>query len=436
MLVLATFRTTAPDRSDDLLARIAELHRLEGVRRLDLGGLDTEAIARFLNLRDGMPLSAAQVPAAMLRDRTGGNPFFLRELWGDLERRGGVAALRSTHKVPASIGDTLRRRLAGLTPQFRAVVETAAILGDTFDLPTLAAAGDVTGSAALAAIDAAIALGLIEAVDGHDGVYAFVHALTREAVIDGMASSRRILLHARAAETLAPYRADATVVPRLAAHYLAAHVLGFHEQALDAAGDAGRLAERSLAYEEAAIWFERAADCPSPTPRRVRRCCSMPPRTTCARATSRAPATSTSACRGCRTPSSASTPRSGCEDASWRPGLASSRAADVLTAAISERGLHDDDPRYVSALSSLGRALVFAGDSPRAGEVGDRAIAAARRLDDEGAVVTALEASLWHGVTPDVAEVQIERAAPNDCSRSVTRSGSTRRTAPTASRCS
>ncbi len=42
----------------------------------------------------GVSPAAARAPAAILRDRTGGNPFFLRELWLDLERRGGVAALR------------------------------------------------------------------------------------------------------------------------------------------------------------------------------------------------------------------------------------------------------------------------------------------------------------------------------------------------------
>ncbi|OBK45231.1 hypothetical protein A5655_12325 [Mycobacterium sp. 1081908.1] len=48
MLVVATFRSTEPDRSDELTTRLAELHRFDGVRRLDLAGLDTEAIAEFV----------------------------------------------------------------------------------------------------------------------------------------------------------------------------------------------------------------------------------------------------------------------------------------------------------------------------------------------------------------------------------------------------
>ena len=86
-LVVATFRTTAPDRSDELSARLADLHRLDGVRRLDLAGLDTEAIAEFVCEHAGVSSAAARASAAILRDRTGGNPFFLRETWLDLERQ-------------------------------------------------------------------------------------------------------------------------------------------------------------------------------------------------------------------------------------------------------------------------------------------------------------------------------------------------------------
>ena len=78
-----------------------------------------------------------------MRDRTGGNPFFLRELWADLERRGGVSALRGAQRVPGSIGDTLAARLAGLGEEVRRLIELAAVLGDSFDLATLVAASEI-----------------------------------------------------------------------------------------------------------------------------------------------------------------------------------------------------------------------------------------------------------------------------------------------------
>ena len=133
-LVLGTFRTTAPDRSDELSARLADLHRLDGVRRLDLAGLDTDAIAEFVSERAGVSPAAARAPAAILRDRTGGNPFFLRETWLDLERHGSSppCAARSASRPPS--GDTVAARLAGLGPAVRETVDLAAVIGDSVDL--------------------------------------------------------------------------------------------------------------------------------------------------------------------------------------------------------------------------------------------------------------------------------------------------------------
>lgn len=410
MLVLATFRTTLPDRSEDLLVRVADLHRLEGVRRLDLEGLDTDAIARFLHLRAGMPLRAARPPAAMLRDRTGGNPFFLRELWVDLERRGGTDALRSPDRVPATIGDTLHQRLSALSEPVRSVIETAAVLGDTFDLATLAVAAEADPATSVAALDAAEAVGLVHVVDPRAGTYEFVHALTRQAVVEGLGSTRRVSLHARAAEALAPRRADPAVLPRVANHYLEAAVLGYHRQALSAAQDAGRLAERSLAYEEAATWFERAGGLPGSEPG------------TCAdallaAATNHVRAGDFARARdifqhltGSDDPLVRLAAATGFEDASWRPGLTDARASDLLAAAIADCGLDDDDPRYVRAASSLGRALMFAGEAAHAAEVGETAVEAARRHGDERTLLGALEACLWHGLAPEAAEPQLERA--------------------------
>ena len=165
MVVLVTLRTTLPDRSDELAMRVAELHRLEGVRRLDLGGLDTQAVVEYLVLHGGLTERDAREPAVLLRDRTGGNPFFLRELWADLQRRGGVSALRSSQRVPASISDSLQERIARLEERLRPVLEQAAVLGDEFELATLVAASKTDPAATMDFIDAAVALGLVEAME-------------------------------------------------------------------------------------------------------------------------------------------------------------------------------------------------------------------------------------------------------------------------------
>ena len=82
--MLCTHRTTAPDRSDELTYAIADLYRLDGVRRLDLAGLSVEEVAQYLVAEGGLSARRAREYATVLRDQTGGNPFFLRELWRDL----------------------------------------------------------------------------------------------------------------------------------------------------------------------------------------------------------------------------------------------------------------------------------------------------------------------------------------------------------------
>ena len=91
ILILATHRTSAPDRSRSLGEVIAGLHRLDGVRRLDLAPLTTDDIADYLACQLPGPGRQVRRAAALLREQTGGNPFFLRELWRDLAGRGGLA---------------------------------------------------------------------------------------------------------------------------------------------------------------------------------------------------------------------------------------------------------------------------------------------------------------------------------------------------------
>ena len=410
MLVVATFRTTEPDRSDELATRLAELHRFDGVRRLDLAGLDTEAIAEFVRRTQQLAPASARTAAALLRDKTGGNPFFLTELVNDLEARGGLALLGAQQTVPASIGDAIDRRLRGLGTGVRGVIEQAAVLGETFDLPALIAASEADLPATLAAVDSAEGVGLIRPVRDSDGEFSFVHALTREAVVGGMTASRLRIMHARAAEALEG-RADPSVVPRLANHYLRAHVLGYHEQALRYAHQAARMAEQSLAYEDAARWFERAASLPELS------------RTDRARLDLDAAANHVRAGDFARSraiyerisamddPLIRLAAAVGYEEANWRRGQSDSTAADLLAAALESCGLDTDDPRYVQALGSFGRALAFAGEARRAREVGNNAIDRARAADDPAVLMHTLKASLWHGLTPELCQIQAERAA-------------------------
>ncbi len=301
--------------------------------------------------------------------------------------------------------------MSGIGDEVRDVVEMAAVLGDTFDLTTLLSASETDRTQTMAFVDAATAVGLIDATEPHGGTYAFVHALTREAVVDRMSESRRTALHARAAEAIERQPSNPALVPRLAHHYLAAQVLGYHDQALRRCREAGELAERALAFEDAAVWFERAASLHGCDP---------------AVRTEMLLAAGADYVRACHFPhareiyerlavtadgSARLAAAMGFEDASWRPGVIGPRAADVLASAIEACGLVEDDPYVVRAMGSLGRALAFAGEMASARRVGSRAIELARRVGDDVTLMHALTTSLWHGATPDRAELQLDRVA-------------------------
>lgn len=412
MLVVGGFRTTSLDRSDDLTLAIADLYRLAGVRRLDLAGLDTDEIAEYLRITSGVGTTDARGAAPLLRDQTGGNPFFLRELWRELLQRGGLPALRAGRvPAPRSVGDTLERRLASLPAVSRDVLEAAAVLGDPFDVSTLAATSSVDATQVLAALDAADAMSLVgpSAEDAH--AFTFLHALSRQAVLDRLSPSRRVELHARAAGALQPRAAEPEVVPHLAHHYLRCHVLGFEEEGVREGTRAAHLAERSLAFEEAAAWFERAAAIPGvAADERTRLLLAAGSNQVRAGQFERARTTYDQL-------ASSGDPRTrlaaamGYEDASWRPGRIGARSADLLMEAMEATALPVDDPHYIAALASLGRALTFAGEAARAERVGARAIELAEEHGDEALRSHARLTSLWHGLQPDRAHTQLARAA-------------------------
>ncbi len=361
LLVVGAQRTTAPDRSPQLGRTVAQLYRLDGVRRLDLPGLDTEDITDYL-LGTGGDLTAgrARVAAAILRDQTGGNPFFLRELWRDLDARGGVAALRSaTFSPPESVRDTLAARLDRLEAPHRQVVELAAVVGEEFDLATLLAAGEWTADTTLAAVDEAVAFGLVEETSDGSGAYRFLHALAQQTVLELMPSSRRVATHARIAQTLEQSAGDLPV-RRLAHHYANARVLGHGDKALRYLLEAARLAAASLAHEEAARWFEQAAAL-TVDATRASRTCSRRPRATCSAGTSPSRGPCSSRCPRRSTRSARSRQRSATSPRPGVPGRPGHRAVELLTDALATIDRDDTDPLYIRAMASLGRALAFTG---------------------------------------------------------------------------
>ena len=90
VLVVGTFRDTGDEVTESLSSCLADLRRVEGAIRMHLSGLDVDAVERFVAETVGHELDDdLRRIAVELTDRSGGNAFYLSELWRHLSESAG-----------------------------------------------------------------------------------------------------------------------------------------------------------------------------------------------------------------------------------------------------------------------------------------------------------------------------------------------------------
>jgi len=229
VLVVATYRTT--DVAGALSAFLGRAARGEPVR-IYLGGLPAEAVPALVRDATGREIDSATARA--IHQRSGGNPFFVRELARVLDTDGELTA------VPAGVRDVVRYRLAQLPDEVRTVLRRAAVIGTDLDLDLLP--GD-----ALDAVETATARGFL--VERGPSRFGFAHALVRDALYADLFRSRRARLHAETGELIERLRPDDVVAQ--AHHFLLAGSPAAGRYARAAAEDAER---RFAPHEAARLW--------------------------------------------------------------------------------------------------------------------------------------------------------------------------------------
>jgi DNA-binding CsgD family transcriptional regulator/Flp pilus assembly protein TadD len=254
-LVLAT-RPPEPGPVQELLD---ELLAVPEVAVLQPGGLSEQAITMLAAQLLAVEPHPSFVTAC--RRATGGNPFLLLELFGELERRGiapsrenaGLAGQLSSHGV----GRAVRARLRRLPESCTALARAVAVLGDPAE-PTLAAQlAGLDDDATWRAADALAAAAIFE--PGRQ--LAFVHPLVRSNVYSELSSGERARQHERAARLLTG-AGEAT--DRIAVHLLATRPVGDAET-VETLRQAAKSASNRGAPDVALTYLQRAlAEPPSP----------------------------------------------------------------------------------------------------------------------------------------------------------------------------
>jgi DNA-binding CsgD family transcriptional regulator len=236
--LIATFRSDETARRPALRAWLAELARVDRVRRIDLEPFGEAEIAELLPTPD-------TALAASIARRSGGNAFLAEEL---------LAAGGDERGLPASIRDLLATRIAALPRDAQVVLRAAAAAGPRVDDELLAALVSVPDLAE--ALRAAVAHHLLAAERGR---LAFRHELVREAAYAELLPGERRRLHAACARVLAEHpqlgESPASTAASVARHWDAA---GERERALEACLRAAAAAAGVHAPAEALALYQRA----------------------------------------------------------------------------------------------------------------------------------------------------------------------------------
>lgn len=160
VVIVVAYRSNARgERLDAALAKLA----LREPYRMGVGGLTDEAVGQLLG-------PALEETVAVLARRTGGHPFFVRELTRLIWADGEAAAVDG---VPDGVRDALRHRVAGLSEHARRLLDRAVVLG-------LERAIDQPGEADVNAVEDLLRIGLIE--ESADGVIRFASPIVRDAL--------------------------------------------------------------------------------------------------------------------------------------------------------------------------------------------------------------------------------------------------------------
>ncbi|MFD8559969.1 BTAD domain-containing putative transcriptional regulator [Streptosporangium canum] len=231
ILVVAAYRA---DESGHLTETLASLARAAPLR-LALPGLNDAAVAELVRAE----CEADEETIAGIAERTGGNPFYVRESARLLNGEGALVALS---EVPEGVRDVLRRRLARLPEAGVAVLRLAAIAGRESSVDVLVKAADTDEDGVLNALDAGVIAGLLS--EPGPGRVRFVHALVRDTLIADVSRLRATRMHARIGAALE----GTDDIAALAYHYARAG----SPKAVGYCVQASELAEARYAHDVAA----------------------------------------------------------------------------------------------------------------------------------------------------------------------------------------
>ncbi|MGD2047422.1 MAG: tetratricopeptide repeat protein, partial [Gemmatimonadota bacterium] len=239
---------------------------------MDLAPLDDDASTEVM--RAAMHVSSVSTDLAEhVREKAGGNPFFIEELCHALVERGGVTIEQGEARVegtldglaiPDTVQAVLRTRLDRLDPEAREVLRCASVVGREFGAEVLRRI--VPSPSRLdRALDSLCATGLVQRVGLEPEVaYRFKHALTLDVTYNGMLERQRRERHGMVGRAIETLHADhlEEFYDRLSVHFAGGEewetAVRYGFAAAERAAGLWRYGDAVATLERTRRWIERS----------------------------------------------------------------------------------------------------------------------------------------------------------------------------------
>jgi class 3 adenylate cyclase/tetratricopeptide (TPR) repeat protein len=179
--------------------------------------LGPEAIVELLVDLLGSDPSLTGLPE-LIREKTGGNPFFIEEVVRELAESAHLEGARGAYRVvkpvtrvtvPDTVQGVLAARIDRLAEGEKQLLQTAAVVGKTFSEPILERAAGLTGRELAATLHSLKEAGFIyEQALYPVAEYSFRHPLTQDVAYASQLRERRMRAHAAVADAVELLYAD------------------------------------------------------------------------------------------------------------------------------------------------------------------------------------------------------------------------------------
>ena len=200
ILVLGTYRDSELDSGGHLTRALDEMLRLHLVDCITLQGFSENIVAKMLQALSGqMPPDSI---AKLFHSETGGNPFFVEELFKHLVEQGKLFESNGMFcgdlrpgdgDVPQSAKLVIGRRLAKLGEETKRVLGVAATIGRSFTFELLRAALQIGADPLIEQVEKVEKSGLLSStIQYPDTRFEFSHEIVRQTVLSQLSAAPAI----------------------------------------------------------------------------------------------------------------------------------------------------------------------------------------------------------------------------------------------------